>query len=161
MSLTNNQPPHTRPQAELSAANAARQAEATHEDHDSRPLRKAERLRLALNNKEEGTQLFKDGNLAPAVARWTRALEHTNKFIDLTPEDEPEIDALRVSLHLNIAMALLRTGGDAALRRAVEAATAALRIEPANAKALYRRAAAYRDLKQLSEAKAVYSKMFG
>jgi tetratricopeptide (TPR) repeat protein len=135
-------------------ANAARQAEATHEDHDTRPLRKAERLRLATNNKDEGVALYKDGNLQPAIARWTRALEHTTKFIDLTPEDAPEIDALRLSLHLNIAMVLLRVGGDVALRRAVEATTEALSIEATNPKALYRRASAYHALKQHELAKA-------
>jgi peptidyl-prolyl isomerase D len=151
--LTRAQPPA--PQAELAAANAARQAEAVHEDHDSRPLRKAERLRLASSNKEEGTALFKDGNLAPAVARWSRALEHTTKFIDdVTPEDRVEIDALRLSLHLNIAMALLRMGGEASLRRAVESTTAALAIDAANAKALYRRASAQHSLKQYAAAKA-------
>ncbi len=126
----------------------------THEDHDTRPLRKAERLRLATSNKEEGVALYKDGNLQPAIARWTRALEHTTKFIDLTPEDAPEIDALRLSLHLNIAMVLLRVGGEAALRRAVEATTEALSIEAANSKALYRRASAHHALKQHELAKA-------
>lgn len=140
-------------QAELAAANAARQAEGAGEDHDTRPLRKAERLRLAVSNKDEGTQLFKDGNMAPAVARWTRALEHTTKFIDLTPEDAPEIDALKVSLHLNIAMALLRVGGEAALERAVEAASAALALEPQNSKGLYRRASAHHALKHNDAAK--------
>ena len=105
-----------------------RQAETTHEDHDTRALRKAERLRLASNNKDEGTQLFKDGNMAPAIARWGRALEHTTKFIDLTPDDKPEIDALVLSLHLNIAMALLRLADEGSLRRCVESTTAALAI---------------------------------
>lgn len=143
-------------EAELAAASAARLAEAAlegKEDRDARPLRKAERLRLATANKEEGTVLFKDGNLQPAVGRWTRALEHLGKFIpgDLTPEDEPEINALKVALHLNIAMALLR---DAKPGPAAEAATAALALEPANAKALYRRATALSNLKRHAEAKA-------
>ena len=159
--MTNNQQPdnltHARAppaQAELAAANAVRQAETTHEDHDTRPLRKAERLRLASNNKDEGTQLFKDGNMAPAIARWGRALEHTTKFIDLTPEDKPEIDALVLSLHLNIAMALLRLADEGSLRRCVESTTAALAIEAANAKALYRRACAQNGLRQFDAARA-------
>jgi peptidyl-prolyl isomerase D len=160
--LTNNQQPdilaHARStratQAELAAANAVRQAETTHEDHDTRALRKAERLRLASNNKDEGTQLFKDGNMAPAIARWGRALEHTTKFIDLTPDDKPEIDALVLSLHLNIAMALLRLADEGSLRRCVESTTAALAIEAANAKALYRRACALNGLRQFDAALA-------
>ena len=125
-----------------------------HEDHDTRPLRQAERLRLACNNKNEGTTLFKDGNMAPAIARWSRALEHTTKFIDLTPEDKPEIDALVLSLHLNIAMALLRLGGEGSRRRCIESTTLALGIEPANAKALYRRACAQNGLRQFDAARA-------
>ncbi len=124
-----------------------------HEDHDTRPLRKAERMRLAQNNKDEGTALFKDGNLAPAVARWARALEHTTKFIDLTPEDAPEVDALRLSLHLNMAMALLRLGDEASLRKAVDAATEALKLDAANSKALYRRASGLAALKQNAAAR--------
>ena len=131
-----------------------RQAENVHEDHDTRPLRKAERLRLAQNNKDEGTQLFKDGNVAPAIARWGRSLEHTTKFIDLTPEDKPEVDALVLSLHLNIAMALLRLGDETSLQRCVESTTKALAIAPANAKALYRRACAQHGLRQLAAARA-------
>ncbi len=125
-----------------------------HEDHDTRALRKAERLRLAQNNKDEGTALFKDGNCGPAIARWSRALEHTQKFIDLTPEDEPEIDALRMSLHLNICMAHIRLGGEEQLRRAVEAATAALAIDANNSKGLFRRASALYALKDYAAARA-------
>jgi hypothetical protein len=92
--------------------------------------------------------------MAPAIARWNRALEHTTKFIDLTPEDKPEIDALVLSLHLNIAMALLRLADEGSLRRCVESTTAALAIEPASAKALYRRACAQHGLRQFDAARA-------
>lgn len=126
-----------------------------HEDHDTRQLRKGERLRLANNNKDEGTQLFKDGNLAHAIARWGRALEHTTKFTsDVTPADKPEIDALVLSLHLNIAMALLRLADEASLTRCVEHTTQALAIDQACSKALYRRACAQHALRQFEAARA-------
>jgi|APGre2960657444_1045066.scaffolds.fasta_scaffold95051_1 peptidyl-prolyl isomerase D len=110
-------------------------------------------MRLAVSNKEEGTQLFKDGNLQPAVARWLRALEHATKFVDLVPEDQPEVDALRLSLHLNICMAQLRLGGEESLRRAVASATEALAIDAANAKGLFRRASALVALKDFAPAR--------
>ena len=46
------------------------------EDHDTRKLKKPERLRMVVKNKEEGTELYKGGNIRPAAARYQKALTH-------------------------------------------------------------------------------------
>ena len=46
------------------------------EDHDSRKLKKADRMRLVVKNKDEGTELFKGGNFRMAAARYHKALSH-------------------------------------------------------------------------------------
>eukprot|EP01032_Pedospumella_encystans_P019121 gene19121-21750_t len=61
------------------------------EDHDTRKLKKADRMRLVVKNKEEGTELFKDKNFRPAAARYQKALTHCAKFFDLNKEDEAEV----------------------------------------------------------------------
>jgi heat shock protein 4 len=37
-------------------------------------------MRLVVKNKEEGTELLKEGNVRPAAARYQRALTHAAKF---------------------------------------------------------------------------------
>lgn len=37
----------------------------------------ADRMRLVVKNKEEGTELFKGGNFRPAAARYHKALTHS------------------------------------------------------------------------------------
>jgi hypothetical protein len=65
-------------------------------DHDNRKLRKADRLKLALRNKDEATELFKGGNYAHATQRYIRALGHCTKFFDLSEEDKAEVAELEV-----------------------------------------------------------------
>ena len=51
------------------------------EDNDNRKLRKADRLRMVVKNKDEGTELFKGGNFRPAAARYHKALTHCGKVL--------------------------------------------------------------------------------
>lgn len=60
-------------------------------------------MRLVVKNKEEGNELFKGGNYRPAAARYHKALTHCSKFFDLSPDDEKEVQVLKVSLYLNLA----------------------------------------------------------
>lgn len=94
-------------------------------------------MRMVMKNKAEGTELFKDGNLHHAVQRWTKALGHTGKFFDVSDEDKAEIDAVKVSLQLNLAMAYMKLE---LWNKAQANAEAALRLQPDNIKGLYRHA---------------------
>lgn len=79
------------------------------DDHDSRKLKKADRMKHVTKNKAEGTDLFKGGNYLHAQNRYVKALVHCGKFMsDLTPEDEQEVKTLKESLHLNLAMCYLK-----------------------------------------------------
>jgi len=55
--------------AEAAAGAAEREAEGGDDDHDFRKLKYPDRLRMVTKNKEEGTELFKGGNVVPATKR--------------------------------------------------------------------------------------------
>jgi hypothetical protein len=64
--------------------------------HDTRKLKKADRLKLVLRNKDEATELFKGGNFGHATERYIRALGHCRQFFDLAAEDEDEVNGIQV-----------------------------------------------------------------
>lgn len=72
------------------------------EDHDFRQLPFSKRMQQVLRNKQEATELFKDGNYAHATARYVRALALTGKFIDLSTEEKVEADSIQVNNHENM-----------------------------------------------------------
>ena len=88
-------------------------------------------------NKEEGTSLFKDGNIEPASLRYKRALQHCEKFFDLSAEDEKEVEEIKLSLHLNLAMCHMKLDNH---EYALKSLNTALEIDECSIKALYRRA---------------------
>ena len=51
------------------------------DDHDNRKLKKPDRMRLVIKNKDEGAELFKGGNFRPACARYQKALTHCCKYM--------------------------------------------------------------------------------
>jgi tetratricopeptide (TPR) repeat protein len=122
---------------EEAAKAAAEKPEDEDEDHDTRKLKKADRMRLVIKNKDEGTELFKGGNYRPAAARYHKALTHSAKFFDLSPEDEVEVKSLKISLHLNLASCYLKMENIEPMMRNIEDAIA---LDPNNAKAYFRRA---------------------
>merc|ERR1711871_192120 len=125
---------------ESAKAEAERAAEGEEDDHDNRKLKKEDRMRMVIKNKEEGTELFKGGNYRPAAARYHKSLTHASKFFDLSPDDEQEVKAVKLSLYLNLAQCYIKLENyDNVIRNCDEA----LSIEPNNAKALFRRATAY------------------
>lgn len=140
--------------SDAAAAERAANGEAD-EDHDTRKLKFPDRLRMVQKNKEEGTELFKGGNFRPAAARYNKALTHAAKFHDLSPDQVAEVDALKLSLHLNLGMCWLKiTDSETHLDQAVRACTDALKIDPRSAKALYRRASALEQKKDYEAAQA-------
>lgn len=119
------------------------------EDHDFRKLKKADRMRLVMKNKDEGNELFKGGNYRPAAARYHKALTHTAKFFDLSKEDETEVESLKKTLHLNLASCYLKLENwEQALRNCEDA----LHIDPLNVKALFRRSQYFEHKKDFERA---------
>ena len=119
------------------------------QDHDTRKLRKPERMRLVVKNKEEGTELFKGGNVRPAAARYQKALTHAAKFFDLSPDDIEEVNSVKLSLHLNLTQCYLKLENwDSAIRHADEA----LALDDKAVKALFRRAQAWEAKKEYDKA---------
>ena len=117
------------------------------DDYDNRKLKKADRMRLVVKNKEEGTEIFKGGVWRTAAARYHKALTHCSKFFDLTPADEEEVKGIKTSLYLNLAQCYLKMDQS---DHAINQCTLALENDPRSAKAYYRRALA-RESKKLYE----------
>lgn len=150
-------------EAALEAASAAaaeeRKAAGEDEDHDTRKLKFPDRLRLVQKNKDEGTELFKGAvdntQYRSAAARYNKALTHASKFVDLSPDQRTEVDAVKLSLHLNIAMCWLKiTDTENNLTQAIRACDEALALDEACVKALFRRATAREQKGAYDEAKA-------
>jgi tetratricopeptide (TPR) repeat protein len=121
------------------------------EDHDNRRLPKKRRMEIVMKNKNEATELFKDGNWKFAAARYTKALTHCAKFVDLSPEDTKEVNELKVTLNLNLALAYTKMSNfDQALRCTNDA----LNLTDSNPKAFYRRASIYYEKKRWDDAKS-------
>jgi len=119
------------------------------EDHDNRKLKKNDRMRLVVKNKEEGTELFRGGNFRPAAARYHKALTHASKFFDLTKADEEELKELKKTIFLNLASCYIKLESwEQVLRNCDEV----LQIEYNNIKALYRRSIYYENKKDWEKA---------
>ena len=120
------------------------------DDHDNRRLPKKRRMEIVMKNKAEANELFSDGNYKFAAARYTKALTHCAKFVDLGPDDLKEVNDVKLSLNLNLALAYLKLQNpDQALRVCNEALT----IDENSPKALYRRASVYFEKKNWDSAK--------
>lgn len=134
---------------ESQKAAAERELEGEDEDHDNRRLKKADRMRLVVKNKEEGNELFKGGNFRPAAARYHKALTHASKFFDLSPDDEIEVNQLKLSLYLNLAQCYIKLENwDNTLRNCDDA----LNIDANNSKALFRRSVVWEAKKDYEKA---------
>jgi len=117
---------------------------------DTRRLKFAERFRLVTKNKDEGAELFKDGNFAHAAKRFKDALGHAAKFFDLSPENAASATKSKVDLYLNLALCWAKMDNSAEV---VKCCDEALRLDESSAKALYRRAAALEKTNKFDEAK--------
>jgi len=147
-------------EADQAAALAAKAAAAAEDgdDHDRRKIRFAKRLEKALKNKKEANELFGGKNFAKAIARYVKALGHTDleKIAGtLSDEEAKERDSLRLSLYLNLAMCWLK---EKQPKRALDNCIRALEIDATSIKALYRKATSHLDLKQYDKAKKECSK---
>jgi len=106
-------------------------------DHDTRKLPTKRRMDIVMKNKKEANELFSDKNYRHAAARYAKALTHCSKFFDLSPDEQKEVDDVKMSLYLNIALAYIKLEK---LDNALQSCNDALKIDEKNTKALYRRA---------------------
>jgi len=131
------------------AAERAANGEDDDEDKDFRKLKKADRMRLVVKNKEEGNELFKGGIWKNACARYHKALSHCAKFFDLSKEDEEEVRQMKLTLYLNLASCYIKLQNyDQTFRNCEDA----LNIDPVNVKAIFRRGSAYEGKKEWDKA---------
>lgn len=107
------------------------------EDHDTRRLPTKRRMEIVMKNKNEANELISDGNYRHAAARYAKALTHCTKFFDLSPDETQEVKEVKLSLHLNMALAYIKLEK---LDNANQACNEALKLDVTNVKALYRRA---------------------
>uniref|UniRef100_A0A7S0TH66 Peptidylprolyl isomerase n=2 Tax=Hemiselmis andersenii TaxID=464988 RepID=A0A7S0TH66_HEMAN len=123
------------------------------EDHDNRILKFSERFGMAEKNKGEGNELFKDGNCKFAAERYVKALGHLAKLVHIEStmkeEDFAQAKALKLTCYNNLAQCFLKLE---AWSKAADNCSAALELDGANAKALFRRAQALVEQKELEKA---------
>jgi len=120
------------------------------DDHDNRRLPKKRRMEIVMKNKTEANELFSDGNYKFAAARYTKALSHCAKFVDLSPKDTTEVDSVKLSLNLNLALAYTKLKN---MSQALRVCNDALLIDAESVKALYRRALVKYEIKHYDKAK--------
>jgi len=138
-------------QAEAAAAAAAAGGgdEEEAEDHDNRRLPKKRRMEIVMKNKSEANELFSDGNYRHAAARYTKALTHCAKFVDLNPDDLEEVKGVKLSLNLNLALAYFKLEK---LEQSLRVCNEALELDDKSVKALYRRATVFYEKKRWDDA---------
>lgn len=113
------------------------------------------------NIKDIGTKLFKTGDYAKALSKYSKASGYMQDFFPDTLNDaDLQIDIdLKVSLYLNIALAALKLNKN---QQAIHAAQEALNVgnvgDKEKAKALYRMGTAYVNLKDESTAVEKFNK---
>lgn len=142
--------------AEEEKAKAERDAAGEEDDdHDTRKLPFSRRMEIVQKNKAEANELFSHKNFRHAAARYVKALSHCAKFFDLTPDQDEEVKAVKLSLNLNLALAYVKLEN---FPNALRAANEALAIDENSTKALFRRSSIYYEQKKFDEAKKDISK---
>lgn len=125
------------------------------------PRTPKERIEMALKRKEQGNQQFKEGAYAEANLRYTQGVtlldELDMRQIEGNEEMKKQANELKVTLHVNIALTLQKTG--AANNRIMENCNKALAIDPNHVKALFRRAQAYVAMKDITAAEKDINKI--
>eukprot|EP00985_Skeletonema_marinoi_P004645 scaffold2014_cov155-Skeletonema_marinoi.AAC.1 len=119
------------------------------EDHDTRRLPFKRRMEIVLKNKTEANELFSGRNYQHAAARYAKALSHCNKFFDMSPEQQNEVNEVKLSLYLNLAFAYIKLEK---LDNAFLQCNEALKCDATSVKALYRRATVLYQKRKFDEA---------
>ena len=117
-------------------------------------LTPTEKCASAAKHKEKGAQHFKDGNVYAAFAQFRTAVRLLlsvlpHSFLD-DEATEKSYQQLLCQCYLNLAACQMKTGHH---RHVITNCTHALKTDPSNVKALYRRASANASLENYSQAK--------
>ena len=94
-------------------------------------------IETALSKKNKANELFTEGNYQHAVIHYAKALEDCAFLFDLPPAKEEIVREIRLSLFMNLALVHIKLHQ---LDTAMQYCDDALNLDPANVKALYRRA---------------------
>jgi len=117
---------------------------------DPEPETVPDKLKAANKKKDIGNDHFKAGKIVEAAEQYSTALEYF-KYAYPTDEEKKEVEAIKLTLHLNLAACQLKTKdySDAALN-----CSKALDIDTKNVKALFRRGQAFARDNEFDKAKA-------
>jgi len=116
---------------------------------------------LDKNGLDKGKVEYQKGNYEEAVKAWARSHQSIKYILDKNlykdkPDQLKEVHDMEITVCNNMAQGSLKTGD---WTKAVEYADMALRIEPNNAKALWRKASAQKALLGYPEAMATLEKL--
>lgn len=100
--------------------------------------------------KDEGTAEFKAQKFSEAAAKYNEAASYMEDMYDVSDDDKKRMKDLQTTCYLNAAMSYLKLKDFA---EAVATATKALKNDPHNMKALYRRGVGRMNLNDLERAK--------
>ncbi|CAI5745601.1 unnamed protein product [Peronospora destructor] len=109
-----------------------------------------EKIAEATKLKAKGTEQFKAKEFDVAAATYAHAASYMEDMYDVNDEDKETMKQLQTTCFLNAAMAYLKVEN---YREAVSVVTKALKNEPSNVKALYRRGVGRMYLNDLERAK--------
>jgi peptidylprolyl isomerase len=117
---------------------------------DPEPETIPEKLKVANKKKDIGNEYFKGGKITEATEQYSTALEYF-KHAYPSEEEKQDVNAIKLTLHLNLAACQLKTKdySDAVLN-----CCKALDIDTKNVKALFRRGQAYSRDNEFDKAKA-------
>jgi len=141
-----------RKQAERDRAEAeANSRRVAHSSNTDAPRTNKQRLAAAELQKKGGSVSFKDLDFVSAARHFLDGVQLLVGCQNLTGDTAKQVNELLLSLHLNLAMCWLKLEKWV---KAQESCTDALKLDPSNGKALFRRATAYEQLGELDKALA-------
>ncbi len=109
------------------------------------------RLSACRGYQTEGNMFFREGQYQRAAVRYHHAITYFEYAIPEDDAQQEELDAARLPVYLNFAACMLKLGS---LDEALNYCHQALRIDPRNVKALYRKAQVFRTREKFDEARA-------
>mmetsp|Transcript_17090 Transcript_17090/g.22152 ORF Transcript_17090/g.22152 Transcript_17090/m.22152 type:complete len:696 (-) Transcript_17090:226-2313(-) len=150
----------TEAEIEASAAQAEKHQDDEDDDErredkinaDTRKLKFSDRMRLVNKNKDEATELFKDGNILHAAKRYKDALGHAIKLDpdSIQPDEAQQLLKMKIDLNVNLSLCWTKLNN---LEQSLRACEAALKLDDSHPKALFRRAFVYEQTKRFEEAR--------
>ncbi|ELR14102.1 DnaK family superfamily protein [Acanthamoeba castellanii str. Neff] len=120
------------------------------EKREKVPRTKKQKIQEAGKKRNQGNIVFKEFDYENAAKLYVEALGYLADLYDLSPEEQEEVNALKVPCLLNTALCYTKINR---YPQAVENCNKALEIEKSNVKALFRRAQCHVQLSKLEDAK--------